>query len=731
MISLALALILAPSGPDVATLDALAQKRDVRALTPYLTSESTKPLNPLLVISTNGAYATGRFGWHALDLNPPGGGASYVVFSTPLTSEDIGEMVFERTGDRLRYVPEDQDLGVRIASHAFDVQFDIPSKRVAITDRMVVKKSGPTKTHFLFRMSPYMKVESVNGGKVPFAQAGGVTMLPMFGGDTSTFEVKYSGVVDMPGYAGSITTNEAQLTNDYWYPMIARYPAPYTINVKAPQDWKVIGQGEETGQGSYRMDLPVVYYSLSAGPYKTATTSDGPRKLFAWSQILNEEKLKYQTEINRTIIDFYSKTFAPLPFSRFGALITKLYEDGALEAYSYATYSPGWLPAEDPHEPAHTWWGGMINNTYLHSMWNESFAVFCEGLYSRNVQIGSPEERKLAYVKDARPSPPYLTAPVASGSPWYGGAASSLGYGKGGDVMQMLEVELGTETMIKTMRQWLQDQPKGKPGEWEDYERVVNKVTGKDYKWFFDQWLRRTGWAKFEVSQVKWQNGQITGLVHHTGTPYKINAEALLEFPNGKREIVKFNTMETPHAEDYTFKIKCPEKPILFSVDPWRRILREQHPDERPAMLDGALDEMQRFTDPKHKEYLPGLGEGAIPALPSDLNGIFIVGSPETLPAMAPLCAKAGFQVTGNRLVYKNMTVDLRECGAVALVDLGQGKRCAIGLGTFKVRPDFGRARLVVFDPYGRFLRGITEPKRSGWMTFRFGRKDQTSGKGA
>src|SRR5947209_17481484 len=120
-------------GPDTARLDKLAQSRDVPALTSFLTPASLKPINPMQVIKSNGAYDVGRFGWHVLDLTP-GPDANYVVFSTPLTSEDIGEMVFKRVGPTLQYVPEDDSLGVHIKRHNFDVSFDIPNTTVAITD---------------------------------------------------------------------------------------------------------------------------------------------------------------------------------------------------------------------------------------------------------------------------------------------------------------------------------------------------------------------------------------------------------------------------------------------------------------------------------------------------------------------------------------------------------------------------------------------------------------------
>ena len=729
------ALLLTAQTPDIATLDSLAQKRDVDGLSKFLTPDSLQPFNPLQVLKTNGAYETGRFGWHALELNPPDNKASYVVFTTALTSEDVGEMLFKREGAALKYVPEDDPMGFRILHHDFDVSFDIPTKTVKIVDKIELQELGqPTSiSPAFFRMSPYLKVDSIQQGtkSCAFTQAGGTTaVLPTTSSETATafLTITYHGIDNLPQYAGSVSDNEATVTNDYWYPMIARWPAPYDITVHSPKGWMAIGQGDQvsmnedaTGRTTkFHMAVPVTYYSLSIAPYKVASQMDGKRKISAWALNLDQESLQEQTDFYKPILEFYDKNFAPFPFSGYGALQSQLYGGGALEAYSFATYGGG-LPEEDPHEPSHTWWGGMIDNTYLHSMWNESFADFCEGLYRRNVPIGNVRERRLAFIQDARPQSAYNAAPCASASPWYGSDASAIGYGKGASVLQMLETELGTDTMIKAMQEWQKENPKGSPGEWSGFEKAVYDVTHQDHKWFFDEWVRHAGWARFEVKNVKWVPNLLTGEVYFTGQPYKINCELMMQYADGSRDFTKFDTTQQKVGDHYVFVIKAPKHPDLVSIDPWRRVLRDTHSDEAPVSIESMLGNVTRYTDKKHSQWLPGLGGSSVPDMPKDFAGTFLVGTPDTTPAMALLCGKAGFVVRGDKLTYDGTTIDLNNGGAVAVVDLDNGKHCLVGLGTFKVEPHLGRARTAVFDSLGRFLRGWTEPKTKGWMTFKLG----------
>jgi len=716
--------------PSIAEIDAMAQKRDVAGLTRILAPLPAGTPNPLGVLRTNGAYEAGKFGWRALELKPTTGSQRYVVLTTPLTSQDIGEFLFYREGNKLRYIPETQDLGVLINRHSLDVAFDVPRKSVSITDKVAfTRKVGDRAGDFHFRMSPNYRVSSVtsDGKTVPFRQSGGIVMLPRPSSRDFTYTIKYAGVVNLPEYAGSISEKEATLVNDYWYPMIARHPSTYDITVRSPKGWITAGQGErleerETAQGRitrYRMDLPVVYFSVISAPFRVFSQQIDGRTYTVWSSRMSEAQMRAQTELYAPIVDFYSKRFGETPFRGYGAVDSQTYGGGALEAYSFATYG-GWLPNEDAHEPAHTWWGGIINNTYLNSFWNESFTVFSDGLYHREVPIGNTAERRIAYIQDGAADQGYNQVPLNVSGAFVGPAASTLGYGKGGQVLQMLEQWLGTDRVVGAMRTWLERHPKGEPGNWEDFERVLmeTKRDGEgDIKGFFDDWVRRPGYADFDAD-VAWANQRLTINLKWKSPRYRMPLTVLVQQPgpNGARTV---STVFTDGTEK-TIELPAPVKPELVSIDPYRQAVRRVAPAETPTQLDGTIDRLTKVIDPAHKDWLPNVGRGGQAASANiDPAGKFIVGSPETLPALRSLCDRVGFQVEGNTLTYQGTTIDLTRGSAIALVDLADGKTCAIGLGKVRVAPNFGRARLIVTDDLGRMLRGVTDPKTKGPLTYR------------
>jgi hypothetical protein len=718
--------------PDLAELNALAQARDARGLLAHAGPALQDPAT-FRFLQQSGAFGTGSKGWTANDLNDPVGGKSYVVFGTPLTTQDYGEFVFEFASGKLtRLVDERDDRGYKVLHYDFDLRFQPAQKRadVAVTVKLRRKPGAQPTVHF--RLSPHYRVSAattVEGTPIAFSQASGVVSLAPPAGEETSVKLRYSGVVDMPQFAGSISASEVMLTNDYWWPMVARGPATVNTTAHVPADWTVVTHGKKTTDVvsraertvRYEMSVPISYLSLSAAAFQHEQKKVGQVTYHVWSREMSPEDMRTQLELMPSVIEFYER-FAPFPFEDFGAVVTSVYGGGALEAYSYATYGTGWLPDEDTHEPAHTWWGGLIPNTYFNSFWNESFAVYSGGLYAREVTIGNNEERRRAFVSQSGVSG-FGEAPVGKAGAFDGGVASAMGYGKGSVVLQQLEREIGTEKMVAAMKKWIAANPKGEPGEWGGFQSAVEATTGQRMEWFFDQWIAKPGAPQFQVTEVGWSGGEVRGLVDFAGDPYRLTTEVYVEFADGTSKHLDAVLNPERKTAVSAFSFKLDKKPALVAFDPYDRIPRNRGSVQQPRFGERA-SRMRAVIDPRQAAYgqaLRSLARSAIVTaeVPADLNGVLLIGHPDTMPELRDLCAKAGFAVNGDKLTYKGTTVDLDEGGAVALIELGPGRTCAIGLGTPVVHASTGSARVCVFDKYGRFLRGETAPRREGSLAFR------------
>ena len=693
-------------------IDSMAKARNVAGISALVENLDERNGNPLQVIKTNGAYECGRFGWRAYEMRSSDSAKTYVVLSTPLTSEDTGEFLFERDGGKLRLIHEDQDLGIKVLRNRLDVRFELSSKRAQLQDELSIRSSG--QGDFVFRMSPEFRVSSVKdvqGTEVGFSQAGGVVLLKKPAQGEATFSISYDGIVDKPLYSGSITDSEATLTNCYWYPMIARQPAPYDVTAHYPSNWIAVGQGEKikesAGSCTFRMDLPCIFYSLSAGPYKTGSFQADGRTYYAWSPRLSSEALETQAETYAETIKFYSR-FAPFPFKSYGGLDSPQYGGGALEAYSYATYGGG-FPYVDAHEPSHTWWGGILECNYLHSFWNESFADYSDALFHRRWTGNLANDD--AFVSHGEAQDYYDEYACSRSGAHLGPAASSLGYGKGSHVLYMLERLIGEEAMERCMARFVKNQPKQKDAEWEDFEEAAEEEC-PDAKLgsFFADWLNRPGHLEFSAT-VGYRDGAVE-ISYSPKIPFRIPLQVMLQFADGRR---KFKIFDVREAGVLRFES---EKPLLVSVDPYRYLIRHVHSDETPMEIGHNKSKMDFQVDPAHKDWARGFGDGDSEE-GSKSGDKFFIGKPETLPEMAEWCKRAGFTVDGDILTYKSKKIDLKHGGAEAVLDLGNGHFVGMGLGKMRISPDPGSSSTAVFDDLGRFVDGETQPKTQGFLTFK------------
>lgn len=703
--------------PQLQELNDLAKARNVDALLKL--SGPGMDAGTFRFLRQTGAFGVGQKGWTVAPLTDAEGKKEYRVFTSPLTSQDYGDQVFEWAGGKLsRLRPESEVGGYRVRHLDFDIYFikeDEHKVRFSVETKLERQKSADQSA--LLRLGPNYKVQGVfdaAGQKLPYQQAGGVVLFTPRQAKDQTVKIDYEGVVNTPGFAGAVNSGEAMLTNDYWWPSTGRLPVTFTVQARTPESWEVITSGERTGVElldqvkvtRYRMDVPIVYLSLSAGPFNKAEKKTNGIDYRAWSLKLTKDELEQQTELYPPIIEFYAKTFAPHPFTQYGAVDTELYGGGALEAYSYATYGHGWLPDEDAHEPAHTWFGGILPNTYLKSMWNESFAVWCESFYAREGAIGNAEEKRPAFVAVPSPNGAWNATPMVNSGVEWAGVASALGYGKGGFVLQQLEFEMGTAAIVAAARKWIQEHPKGEPAEWEGFEAAC----GPEWKWFFDQWHRRAGYPAPTVSGVAKAGGKVIGKVEFAGEPYRMGTELAFATPSGW----KFGRVTLDGSG--AFSADCPADATEVVFDPWGR-LPIQHKRSNQVTFN-AVRRVPVVLDEKNADWMPERGRRA------DWDGktmenLLFVGHPSNNPVVADLCKRAGFAVDGDKLTYRGTTIDLRDGCAMALIDLGNGKRCGLRLGKVRREPSIGSAKVALTDGLGRFLRGETEPRHEDGLVFK------------
>jgi aminopeptidase N len=473
-------------------------------------------------------------------------------------------------------IPETDLGGFRVRDHDLHVAIDAPRHMALLSDRVQIERIDPAAPPYcLLRLSEIYHMQSVtcNGRAVPFQQEGGVLIFAPPAGRTFTVGLRYSGVAHH-GDGDYIEADEATL-NSYWYPHIARQPATATITVTAPPGWIPVAQGEPVQQSrspegattvTYRNDLPVCWFTVDMGRYHASTRLVEGRKLTAY--LLRDDPMfaKRCLDVLAQALHCYDSCFARFPYTRYGLVETRGNLSGALEAYSFATFSARDMLENIPHELSHTWWGGLIPCTYMRSMWDEGFADYSEQLFRRleageTSRIAAPAAHK-AYGNH------FDAYTLADAHDTSDGRQSGVGYGKGSLVLRVLEEQIGRETLLKCMARFVADHPRGEAAEWPEFEQAVDRVTGDDYRWFFAQWLERKGLPTLRLIGLTIKREgtgyRLAGDLLQAGTPYRLRVPLLLRTADGgfSRRVVEVSDAETH------FELHSESAPQRLTLDP-------------------------------------------------------------------------------------------------------------------------------------------------------------------
>lgn len=487
-------------------------------------------------------------------------------------------------------VPEAVAVPFRIEFHDIEMWLEPKARTVRLRNRFTLKRTAPEDKAVLMRLNAPYRVKSVRieGQPVPLlhfsepkrptppakglwvGRAGGLlwiqgsTPLP----NTLTVELEYEGTIWFP--PNDRVGEQYALLCSYWYPHIGRQPARHRVTIHTPPDWFAVGQGElqhETRTESeatytYQNDLPVCFFSIVAGPFQVGAEVRSKRsnRLIRVYQ-LKVDRARAEQIAHKTAqaMDFFESILTPYPYRHFYVMETPQFGFSGLEAYSFTFLDPAITLWACSHELAHTWWGGIVPNTYLNSIWNESLTQYVDSvLFQKNadmtLQIGAA-------------SASGRTVPIGSANVPRDNMVAIAGYMRGAYVMRMLENELGQETMFEAMCRFLR-QRAGQASEWHHFLQAVNETTQSDYRWFFEQWIDSAEFPTVEVIpqtvRTSGEQSEVTVRLRQWGTtkPFRLRIPLRL-IGEGGAEVI--HTVLLTEAEQ-TFTLQAPFTPIWLTL---------------------------------------------------------------------------------------------------------------------------------------------------------------------
>lgn len=306
----------------------------------------------------------------------------------------------------------------------------------------------------------------------------------------------------------------------YWFPC---YDEPWDkatvdVIVKVKNDFLVASNGlllrdEISGEGRifhWRSIYPMSTYLIAFATSRYITFSDWYRKI---SNPSDSIEIKYYVwredstkavQAFRNVVDmmkFFSQKFGEYPFEKYGMVAVYPFRYGGMEHQTMTTIHRRWLDGNYEggiaHELAHQWWGNLVTCENWAEIWlNEGFASYGDALYTEYKYGRESFKNKLKSWANA-----YFREDSIIRYPIYNPPPSKLFgtavYYKGAWVLHMLRNLVGDSVFFEILKEWGRRYAYG-TGTTSKFIGVVNDVTGKDYSWFFEQWVYDSGYPVIE-----------------------------------------------------------------------------------------------------------------------------------------------------------------------------------------------------------------------------------------
>jgi len=425
----------------------------------------------------------------------------------------------------------------------YDVRIDLPDSGARINGDATVTltRSGASDTLTLDLIKLHVQRVDVQRRSTSFVRTDSTIVIPVPRNTPPKFRVRvvYDGPVtdgliarrDSAGrwtYFGDNWPNRAR----YWIPSIDRPDAKATISwtVTAPPTQTIVANGRlvesrtlPMAEGRrvlsrWRESKPIAPYLMviAAAPLSRLELGETACGFAELARCVPQSVYVAPEQRNilpgafahaGDIVQFYASLIAPFPYEKLAHLQSETRFGGMENAtaifYADALFHRNAV-AEGliAHETAHQWFGDAVTERLWPHVWlSEGFATYFAALYTQHAHGDSAFHAEMRKLRDQvlKDTVSVTKRPVIDTTETDLLALLNVNsYQKGALVLHMLRWELGDSVFFRGLRDYYSAHKHGNAVT-EDLEQSFERVTGKAWRSFFDQWLRRPGYPQVEI----------------------------------------------------------------------------------------------------------------------------------------------------------------------------------------------------------------------------------------
>jgi len=300
----------------------------------------------------------------------------------------------------------------------------------------------------------------------------------------------------------------------FWVPAFDTPLFTYSLTTQLPAEWLVVSQGirteNDTANGirtiRYVCKYPQEQAYLAAARWTEYDTKAGEVKVQAFLRTPDKKLAMRYLNMTGVYLNMYVHLLGSYPYSKF-ALVENFWETG----YGMPSFTllgsriirfPFILYSSYPHELLHNWWGNSVYVATGKGNWSEGLTAYMADHMLKEQRGRGAEYRRNTLQKFTDFVHPENDFPIVDFRERHNAAEEAIGYGKSLMFQHMLRQQVGDSFYIRAYRQFYKDY-RFKFASFENIRSSFEKVTGRDFKLFFKEWLTRKGAPQLTLRDVK------------------------------------------------------------------------------------------------------------------------------------------------------------------------------------------------------------------------------------
>ena len=422
--------------------------------------------------------------------------------------------------------------------------------------------------------------------------------------------------------AGHIGPEGLYLSSEtQWYLDVPDSLAEYRLRVALPAGWTAVSQGKVRSTGACPPDLcshpnvvltewepiqPAEALTLVANRFVAKTrewSSQGGQQVQLGTYLFPEDAALADEYLDATAryLDVYITLLGPYPFESF-AVVENFFASG-LGMPSFTLLGSGVIkrhyvqPYALGHEIVHSWIGNAVFNRVDQGNWVEGLTTYLANYYwheRSGDQDQARDQRRLMLRGYNLHVPPERDYPLRQFTQKHDERDNAIGYQKAAMVFHLLRQEIDDEPFWRSLKE-LVSRYRGRHADWRDVEQVFAETAGRDLRWFFAQWVERSGAPDLTVKEplahpVSGGSFRLQGAVVQAGTLFQSPLPLRIRMSDGSEQTLQTRAKDA----EQRFTISLPAKPLSIEIDPEASVMRRIPRQDMPPVLNHYVTDRQR-----------------------------------------------------------------------------------------------------------------------------------------